>query len=59
MQKKVWSDPEFCNLGIENTLGDPDSTVGNDDVYVDATISFTYNGKDYTRPTKVNLGLSV
>lgn len=58
MIKKIWIDPEFCDLGIENTLGNPDSNEGNDDVWVDATISYTVKGKQYTIPTKVELGKS-
>ena len=59
MEKKAWMSPEFCNLGIENTLGDPESWEGNDDVYVDAVINFTKNGKDYTKSTTIHLGQSM
>lgn len=59
MQKKAWINPEFNNLGIENTLGNPDSVDGNDDVYVDAVLTYTYKGKQYTQNTEVPLGLSV
>lgn len=59
MEKKAWLNPEFNNLGIESTLGNPDSTEGNDDVYVDAALTYTYKGKVYTKNTEVPLGLSV